>query len=325
MKVETVDFSKYEELWHQYGATWKWANPFITPPWLKAWYRVFGGGREPLLTLVSNDRGPLGIAPLMIEGTTARIIGSADLCDSGDLIVAPNQERLLFRGLCNFLESHGIHRLVLEPVRPDSTVFSIARSLESEERWRCTITPVSHSLEMELPGSWQDYLDRLSSKQRHEVRRKLRRLYESGDVVMNEIGDADQIVGALDRFIELFKLSRKDKAAFMNRERERFFRELAAELCGVGMLRLQEITINGVSAAMVLSIEYADCLYLYNNGFNPKYRANSIGLLSKVLSIRSAIEAQLTTYDFLGGTERYKYQLGGTEIELYSCVFESIG
>ncbi|NNK57014.1 MAG: hypothetical protein HKP44_06845, partial [Desulfofustis sp.] len=49
-----------------------------------------------------------------------------------------------------------------------------------------------------------------------------------------------------------------------------------------------------------------------------------IGLLSKVLSIRAAIEAQLATYDFLGGIERYKYQLGGAEITLYSCVFECV-
>ena len=325
MKVETIDFSKYEKLWHQYGTTWKWANPFITPPWLKAWYRVFGGGRELMLTLVSTDRGPIGIAPLMREGTTARIIGSADLCDSGDMIVAPNQEQVLIGGLIDFLESNGINHMVLEPVRPDSTVFSIARSLESADKWRCNISPVNQSLEMKLPGSWQDYLDRLSSKQRHEIRRKLRRLYESGDVVMNEIGDAAQIDGALDRFIDLFKQSRTDKAAFMNKERERFFRELAAELHGLGMLRLQEISINGVSVAMVYSIAYDNCLYLYNNGFNPEYRATSIGLLSKVLSIRSAIDAQLTTYDFLGGTERYKYQLGGAEIELYSCVFECLG
>jgi CelD/BcsL family acetyltransferase involved in cellulose biosynthesis len=108
----------------------------------------------------------------------------------------------------------------------------------------------------------------------------------------------------------------------MNKKRERFFRELGAELSAAGMLRLQAITINDVCAAIVFCIEYADCLYLYNNGYKPEYRATSIGLLSKVLSIGAAIEAQLSTYDFLGGTERYKYQLGGKGITLYSCLFE---
>jgi CelD/BcsL family acetyltransferase involved in cellulose biosynthesis len=320
--VETIDFPYLEKLWQLYGATWNWPSPFVTPPWLKAWWSVFGDAKELLLTLVSTDRSPIGIAPLMIEGSTARLIGSADLCDSGDVAVAPHEEQRFFAGLCGFLESRQIERLVLEPVRPDSLVYSIAGAAESPKRWRCAATPVSQSLEMELPGSWPKYLDRLSSRQRHEVRRKLRRLHESGEVVISDIGGAEGIDAALDQFIELFRLSRRDKAAFMNKKRERFFRELGAELSAAGMLRLQAITINDVCAAIVFCIEYADCLYLYNNGYKPEYRATSIGLLSKVLSIGAAIEAQLSTYDFLGGTERYKYQLGGKGITLYSCLFE---
>ncbi len=325
MAVKTLDFSNLDTIWKQYGRIWKWDNPFITPPWLKAWYRVFGDSKEPLLTLVYSDGKPVGLAPLLAEGTSARIIGSADLCDSGDVAVAPDKGKLFFTGLFDFLESRQINQLVLEPVRQDSIVYSIARAAENTERWRCTITPESQSLEMALPGSWKEYLDQLSSKQRHEVRRKLRRLHDSGDIVMSDISDVEAIGASMNQFVELFRKSRKDKAAFMNGERERFFRELGAELSAAGMLKLHGITINTIPAAIVFCIEHADCLYLYNNGYNPEYRATSIGLLSKVLSIRAAIEARLTTYDFLGGTERYKYQLGGTEITLYSCVFEYIG
>jgi CelD/BcsL family acetyltransferase involved in cellulose biosynthesis len=323
--VNTLDFSDLDTLWLQHRSVWKWDNPFITPPWLKAWHRVFGDTKEPLLTLVCSDGKPVGLAPLLVEGATARFIGSADLCDSGDVAVAPDKEKRFFTGLCDFLESRQISRLVLEPVRPDSIVYAIASGVVRRERWRCTTTPLNQSLEMELPGSWQEYLEQLSSKQRHEVRRKLRRLHETGDIVMSDIGGAEAIDAAMNQFIELFRKSRKDKASFMNGERVMFFRELATELSAAGMLKLQRITINGVSAAIVFCIEHAGCLYLYNNGYNPEYRATSIGLLSKVLSIRAAIEARLATYDFLGGTERYKYQLGGTEITLYSCVFDYIG
>lgn len=325
MKVETIDFPNLDTLWQQYGRIWKWDNPFITSPWLKAWHQVFGDGKEPLLTLVCSDGKPVGLAPLLVEGTTARIIGSADLCDSGDVAVAPDKETLFFSGLFDFLESRQISRLVLEPVRPDSIVYSIASGAVRTDRWRCTTTPLSQSLEMELPGSWQEYLDRLSSKQRHEIRRKLRRLHESGDIVMSDIGGAESIDSAISQFVELFRQSSTDKATFMNNKRELFFRELGAELSAAGMLKLLCLTINTIPAAIVFCIEHSNFLYLYNNGYNPVYRATSIGLLSKVLSIRAAIKAQLTTYDFLGGTERYKYQLGGKEITLYSCVFEYSG
>ena len=127
------------------------------------------------------------------------------------------------------------------------------------------------------------------------------------------------------RFIDLFRRSRKDKAVFMNDARQRFFRALAGELAAAGLLRLQEVTINGVTAAMVFCVEYENRLYLYNNGYSPDYRAVSIGLMSKVLSIRRAIEQDLGSYDFLGGTERYKYQLGGREVMLHSLVYTRTG
>ena len=322
--VESIDFSVLDQLWSEYGHAWKWHNPFITPAWLKAWWNVYGGNSKLLLTLVARDGKPIGIAPLMVDDCTARIIGSADLCDTGDVIIAAHEEKAFFAALLGFLESLQISRLVLEPVRPDSTTHAVARAAFRSAAWSSTTTPLNRSLEMVLPDSWQGYLAGLGSKQRHEVRRKLRRLNERGDIVLREVGTAEETEEAMTQFIDLFQKSRKDKASFMNETRELFFRRLADELFTAGMLRLQEVSINGVTAAMVFCIEHANMLYLYNNGYNPKFKELSIGLMSKVLSIKAAIEANLATYDFLGGTERYKYQLGGREVVLYSCVFECL-
>ena len=325
LSVEPIDFSELDLLWNQYGHLWTWDNPFVTPPWLKSWWRVFGESRELLMLLITSDGKPIGIAPLMAAGSTALLVGSADLCDTGDVIVAPEKEQLFISGLLKFLESRDITRLVLEPVRPDSAAYGFAMAASKLSGWRCTTVSTGSSLEMALPGGWPAYLAGLSPKQRHEVRRKLRRLNEAGKVIVRERGATGTTDMAMNRFIELFRKSRKDKAAFMNKERELFFRELAVELAAAGMLRLQEVTINGVTAAMVFCVEHRNSLYLYNNGYSPAYRTVSIGLMSKVLSIRAAIEAGLATYDFLGGTERYKYQLGGREITLYSCDFEYSG
>jgi CelD/BcsL family acetyltransferase involved in cellulose biosynthesis len=45
----------------------------------------------------------------------------------------------------------------------------------------------------------------------------------------------------------------------------------------------------------------------------------SVGLLSKVLSVRDAIRSGLRTYDFLKGGEAYKQHLGGRPLPLYRC------
>lgn len=324
IKVETIGFSVLDQLWNEYGQVWKWHNPFITPPWLKSWWHVYRSTNKLLLVRISRDGKVIGIAPLMVVDNTARIIGSADLCDTGDLIIAPHEEKQFFAGLLDFLESHQISRLLLEPVRPDSTVYAIASGKVRTAGWSCSTAPLDRMLEMALPPSWQEYLAGLSSKQRHEVRRKLRRLNEMGDIVLSDVGSASETEAAMTQFIQLFRSSRKDKDAFMNESRERFFRRLADELFAAGMLRLQEVSINNVLAAVVFCIEYANRLYLYNNGYNPEFRPASIGLMSKVLSIQAAIKANLAVYDFLGGTERYKYQLGGREVMRYSCVFKRL-
>jgi CelD/BcsL family acetyltransferase involved in cellulose biosynthesis len=320
LSVETIDFPELDLLWNQYRHIWNWDNPFVTPPWLKSWWRVFGETSELLLLLIACGGRPIGVAPLMLAGDTGRIIGSADLCDTGDVIVEAQEEQPFFSGLFKFLESRRISRLVFGSVRPDSAVRRFAAAAHQPSSWRSSSRVVGYSIEMALPVGWPEYFAGLSSKQRHEVRRKLRRLSEAGEIVVGDC-DAGEMESAMNRFIDLFRRSRKDKAAFMNDARERFFRELAVELAASGMLRLQEMTINGVTAAMVFCVQHEQSLYLYNNAYRPEYRSLSIGLMSKVLSIQTAIEAELAIYDFLGGTERYKHQLGGREVRLYSCTF----
>ena len=52
------------------------------------------------------------------------------------------------------------------------------------------------------------------------------------------------------------------------------------------------------------------------------FAALNVGLLSKVLSIRDAIQSGLRTYDFLKGDEAYKRRLGGRPLPLYRCRVE---
>ena len=66
----------------------------------------------------------IGIAPLQVRDTTASIIGSADVCDYLDLVVAPGVEKDFFSVLLDDLRQKGINHLDLGPLRPDSTVLT---------------------------------------------------------------------------------------------------------------------------------------------------------------------------------------------------------
>ena len=173
---------------------------------------------------------------------------------------------------------------------------------------------------MDLPATWDEYLAMLSGKQRHEVRRKLRRLREEGNVDYRYFGvRQEEVAGSMDIFLKLFALSREEKADFMTDRRESFFRSLAEAMADIGLLRFGILELDKLPAAMIMGFDYNDSVYLYNSGYDPGYSSLTAGLLSKVLCIKDSIEKGIKKFDFLKGAETYKYQLGGREIPLYRC------
>ncbi|MGW8195360.1 MAG: GNAT family N-acetyltransferase, partial [Desulforhopalus sp.] len=175
MTVTRTTFADLFTLWAEYGDRWQWNNPFVTPPWLKSWWRHFADDNQLLLLLVSEGKRPVGVAPLMVKNNTCRLIGSIDLCDYGDFIAVPGSRESFCREILRFLASCGIRRLILEQIRPDSLVYSRFIPIARLAGWRITVVSQGASVQMNLPTSWEEYLQGLGSKQRHEVRRKMRR------------------------------------------------------------------------------------------------------------------------------------------------------
>ena len=176
--------------------------------------------------------------------------------------------------------------------------------------------------DLDLPAGWDEYLGMLKSKQRHEVRRKLRRLAEAGQVSYRFITDGADIPGAMDTFLRMFTESRDDKAVFMTGRMESFFRSVADSLAEAGIFKLGVLELDSVPASTIICFDYKNSMYLYNSGYDPVYNSLSVGLLSKVLCIKDSIEAKKEKFDFLKGDEEYKYHLGGSKMPIYNCRIE---
>ena len=286
---------------------------------MKLWWQEFGSGFELYLGTVKQGETIIGIAPLLVKDREASIIGSADVCDYLDFVVAHGMESDFFSVLLDDLEQKGINQLDLRPLRPDSTVLTNLVSIAQNQEYEVLCNPVDVSLELDLPATWDEYLGMLTPKQRHEVRRKLSRLGEAGNVDYHSVEDSVAVHNVMDTFLELFSKSRKDKAAFMTTRMESFFRSLSDTMAKTRLLRLGILKLDTLPAAMVMCFDYNDCVYLYNSGYDPRYSSLSVGLLAKVLCIKDSIQRGRKRFDFLKGAEAYKYHLGGREIPLYSC------
>jgi CelD/BcsL family acetyltransferase involved in cellulose biosynthesis len=176
--------------------------------------------------------------------------------------------------------------------------------------------PDEVTFEIALPPDWDAFLGQLDGKQRHEVRRKLRRLETHGPFAF---GPADGLAGAADGFVRLFRRNRSDKADFMNDTMVAYFRALITTLAQHGLLRLFFLQVAGEPAASVLCFDFDGVRYLYNSGYDYRFEPLSVGILSKVFSIRDAVAGDCRRYDFLKGAEIYKRRIGGQELPLHRC------
>jgi CelD/BcsL family acetyltransferase involved in cellulose biosynthesis len=300
----------------------QWSSVFTLPSWLQTWWYIFGVESEMFLRTVSRNGDTIGIAPLMKKENTAFFLGSTDVCDYMDFVVVPGMETDFFHKLMDELKKDGIVRLDLAHVRPDSTVVKHLQPLAESNGYQVKLTYEETSLETELPREWDEYLASLSGKQRHEVRRKLRRLNEAGLVEYQFNGDIKSVSRTMDIFLEMFKNCREDKAEFLTERMEAFFRLLADNLFEIGLLRFGILKLDSKMIATIMCFDYHNCIYLYNSAYNPGYNHLSAGLLSKVLAIQESIHQGKKCFDFLKGSEPYKYHLGGREVALYRCLID---
>ncbi len=317
--VTQESFDSLASYWTRPTHSLSWNIVFVLPPWLEVWWRAFSTGVELNLVAVREEGEIIGLAPLKVSRKTASFIGSADVCDYLDFVVAPGRETDFFSVLLDDLKQRGVDRLELRPVRPDSTVLTKLVDIIKQRGGEVLCQPEDVSFEMDLPTTWDEYLESLTTKQRHEVRRKLRRLLEAGKINYRSMKDNAGLAGFMDTFLKQFVISREDKADFMTPQMEAFFRSMAGTMAQAGLLRLGVLELDTQPVAMLLGFDYNGVMYLYNSAFDPQYRELSVGLLSKVLCIKDSIEEGKRKFDFLKGNETYKQHLGGREVPIYGC------
>jgi len=93
-------------------------------------------------------------------------------------------------------------------------------------------------------------------------------------------------------------------------------------LSEAGIFKLFFMEVDGKRVASCIAFDYGDAYLLYNSGYDPEYSALSVGLLNKAFCMRDALEAGKSTFDFLRGTERYKYDLGGQNQIVYQMTIK---
>ncbi len=300
--------------------------PFLRHEFLKTWWSTLGGGEwrdaELHIGVARDDEGRLvGLAPFfrthtLDDRTGLLLLGSIEISDYLDLIVsealvAPFTEQLL--GELARLPKQEWDVIDLYNVPEASATLVALRSAAESLGWSVTQTRFRPCPVLELPSDWEAYLAGLDKKQRHELRRKMRRAAELPQAVQWRIvGPADDIEQAVDDFLRLMALDER-KAAFLTPIMETQIKRSVLAAHSSGWLQLAVLDIGGQLAAGYLNFDYRGRLWVYNSFVDPEHFGSSPGWVLLGHIIRWAIEDGRQEVDFLRGGEQYKYQLGGRD------------
>jgi CelD/BcsL family acetyltransferase involved in cellulose biosynthesis len=295
--------------------------PFLRYEYLSAWWSTRGGGEWPGagLALVSAREGDrlVGIAPLFLsehEGRQAlMLLGSIEISDYLDLIVRADDLSRFLSGLLDFLASDcapawsAIDWYNLPEGSPTLT----ALEAESAKRgWDFTHEPFRPALYVPLPGDFEEYLMNIDKKQRHEIRRKMRRA-EGGEQNVHWYIVEDE--SALDAEIDgLLSLMANDpnKEEFLTDVMRTQMRTSVHAAFNAGWLQLAFLEVDGKKAAGYLNFDYGDRIWVYNSGLDFNYKDLSPGWVLLGYLLQWANEHGRSEFDFMRGDEDYKYKFG---------------
>jgi CelD/BcsL family acetyltransferase involved in cellulose biosynthesis len=300
--------------------------PFMRYEYLNLWWETRGGGEWPdaelALVTAKRDGQLIGAAPLFYtpdwQGRPALLlVGSIEISDYLDLLVQPIDLAEFLKVLLPFLKEADLPNwdaLDFYNILSDSpSIPAIAAAVE-ELGWTCRSEKLQHSPYIPLPGDWDAYLANVDKKQRHEIRRKLRRAENSlVPVEWHIVETADRLDEHINDFMALMRMD-ADKASFLTPAMEEHMRKTAHFAAAVDSLNLAFLEIDGKKAAGYLSFDFLNRLWVYNSGINWKdYAEYSPGWVLLAYLLQWANEQGYEAFDFMRGDEEYKYRFGAVD------------
>lgn len=314
-------FAELEPVWNDVLGRAPLNRVFFTWEWHSTWWDAYQPGE--LWILVCYEAGAVvGIAPLFISesgrGRSVQIIGCVDVTDYLDFIVDETYMDAAYAALADFLAAQRDHFDALDfcNIPFDSPTRRLLPELLRRRGFETAVEQQEVCPVIALPDDWGGYLRLLDKKQRHEVRRKMRRAQGSeASIDWYIVNGQRDLNEELTQFLRLMAASDPEKARFLQDAGNLcFFESIVPLLQERGWLQLNFLTIGEERAAAYINFIYGDRVMVYNSGLaHDDYGDFSPGIVLLAYNIRHAIEQGFAYYDFLRGDEPYKYRMGGRD------------
>ena len=330
-----AELERYRAEWDRLLAESPSSSIFMTPEWLASWWRAYGGGGRQLCSLafVDAQRTTLAIAPLYLESssrfgiktTTLRMVGAGS-GDSDDLdfIVMPGHEASVGQAFAEWFQSQKhCHICALETLPEQSKLAANLCELARQRKWKLTTEELPH-LYVDLPRTWNQYVETLASDFRPLLTRYPRRLQSRFSVNISRLEKVEELVAGLQNLFTLHQMrwtGRGEPGAFADPRRRDFYLRMAKAFLQRGWLELWSLALENETVATQFCFRYRDTVSLLQEGFHPKYTAEKVGYALRAYVLQAMISTGARRYDFLGGADAYKARFGSTQGKYLNLYF----
>jgi CelD/BcsL family acetyltransferase involved in cellulose biosynthesis len=167
-----------------------------------------------------------------------------------------------------------------------------------------------------VPGDVRSVRGHVSRNHHHQTRRLHNRLQREGiSVEVAHLQTPDEVAGVLPevrqvcraRDLELGRRSRMDDPAAGP-----FFDRVVVDLAARGQVRLTLFRLDGVLAAYVLVLLDGGAARMWHTRMEPRWHDYGAGRLAQDEAVQAALSAGCSLYDFMRGTEAYKWSLANS-------------
>ncbi len=300
------------------------ATFFQTPRYLQTWHRVLGQRATPRVRTIHRDGRLIGLVPEAHEREgsptgpleVVRFMGGTEVTDYlGPIARREDRADVADAYLRALAEDRDWDELVFGGLAVDTDWAEVlVRAAEELDLRILEVADEDVCPRLSTAGGYDAYLERLPGKQRHELKRKARKLSrDAGDVRLVEV-PAGELDGALDTFFDMATETETDKGGFFAKDDMRtFFRALADEFAEERIFRLHLLMVAGAPGAATVSLVHGGEWGLYNSAFDQTLRHLAPGMVLVSELIRTAAEEGCRVFDLLRGDEPYKYRFGAED------------
>ncbi len=338
---EWTELESIRNEWSSLVAQVEGLSVFMTPEWLFPWWRAYGENKVLcVLSLSDLQAGVVGIIPLywerrklltLLELRVLRLMGNGS-GDSDDLdfIVKPGYATAVAHAFLNWLRHTAWDLCEFDYLSSKSEMATLLEDGVRVLGWKSEISRRPQT-KAALPNTWEQYLNQLTANQRWKIGHHLRRLQSRHKVLFRRCERPDELPIFLKTLYSLHQKrweARGEPGSFSLTARRRFYEEMTRGLLRLGWLELWQLEIDGAPVASQIGMDYRDCCFALQEGFDPDYAAESVGYVLRSHVLRQCIETGIRSYDFLGGDEESKQRWGadvGHYVDMHFASSSSLG